>query len=108
MRGSVEHFVEVHVATSLAVCAERDVKGLYAQALAGRISQFTGVSDPYEPPLAAEMVLDTGGEPVERSVERVLACLERLGLTAAPAAGPDLAPGRRPVSPTSGGTGDTP
>jgi adenylylsulfate kinase len=108
MRSSVEHFVEVHVATALAVCAERDVKGLYAQAFAGRISQFTGVSDPYEPPLAAEMVLDTDGEPVERSVERVLACLERLGLTAAWADGLDPAPGRRPVSPTSGGAGDSP
>jgi len=108
MRGSVEHFVEVHVATALAVCAERDVKGLYAQAFAGRISQFTGVSDPYEPPLAAEMVLDTDGEPIERSVERVLACLERLGLTAARPVGLDPAPGRRPVSPTSGGAGDIP
>jgi adenylyl-sulfate kinase len=83
LRGSVEHFVEVHVATSLAVCAERDVKGLYAQAFAGRISQFTGVSDPYEPPLSPEMVLRTDSEPVERSAEQVLACLERLGLTAA-------------------------
>jgi adenylylsulfate kinase len=82
MRSSVDSFVEVHVATSLAVCAERDVKGLYAQAFAGRIPQFTGVSDPYEPPLAPEMVLRTDREPVGRSVEQVLTCLERLGLTA--------------------------
>jgi adenylylsulfate kinase len=73
----------VHVATSLATCAERDIKGLYARALAGQIPQFTGVSDPYEPPLAPEVVLHTDREPVEDSAEQVLACLERFGLTAA-------------------------
>jgi sulfate adenylyltransferase len=83
VRGSVDHFVEVHVATSLATCAERDIKGLYARALAGQIPQFTGVSDPYEPPLAPEVVLHTDREPVEDSAEQVLACLERFGLTAA-------------------------
>jgi sulfate adenylyltransferase len=83
MRGSVHHFVEVHVATPLATCAERDVKGLYVKAFAGRIAQFTGVSDPYEPPLAPELILHTDSEPVESSVARVLACLERLGLTTA-------------------------
>ena len=81
IRGVVDQFVEVHVATSLATCAERDIKGLYAKALAGQIPQFTGVSDPYEPPLAPELVLHTEGEPVESSVEQVLRCLERLGLT---------------------------
>jgi sulfate adenylyltransferase len=81
VRGSVDHFVEVHVATSLATCAERDVKGLYAQAFAGQLPQFTGVSDPYEPPPYPEVVLHTDPEPVEGSVDRVLACLERLGLT---------------------------
>jgi sulfate adenylyltransferase len=93
VRGSVDHFVEVHVATSLATCAERDVKGLYAQAFAGEIAQFTGVSDPYEPPPAPEVVLHTDREPVEGSVEQVLACLERLGLTAAVRSGlrPELA-----------------
>jgi sulfate adenylyltransferase len=83
VRGSVDHFVEVHVATSLATCAKRDVKGLYAQALAGQIPQFTGVSDPYEPPLAPEVVLHTDSEPVESSVEQVLAYLEHHGLTVA-------------------------
>ena len=82
VRNSVDHFVEVHVATSLATCAERDVKGLYARALAGQLPRFTGVSDPYEPPLAPEVVLHTDREPVERSVEQVLGHLERLGLTA--------------------------
>ncbi len=83
MRSAVDHFVEVHVATSLATCAERDVKGLYAKAFAGQIPQFTGVSDPYEPPPAPELVLHTDREPIESSVGRILACLERLGLTQA-------------------------
>jgi sulfate adenylyltransferase len=83
VRGSADHFVEVHVATSLATCAERDVKGLYAKALAGQIPQFTGVSDPYEPPTAPEVVVHTDREPVETSVRQILACLERLGLSRA-------------------------
>jgi adenylylsulfate kinase-like enzyme len=80
VRGSVDHFVEVHVATSLAIRAECDVKGLYARALAGQLPQFTGVSDPYEPPLAPEVILHTDHEPLESSVEQVLVYLERLGL----------------------------
>jgi sulfate adenylyltransferase len=82
VRSQVDHFVEVHVAAGLATCAERDVKGLYARALAGQIPQFTGVSDPYEPPLAADVVLHNDREQVESSVGQVLACLGRLGLTA--------------------------
>ena len=52
VRVAVDNFVEVHVAAPVATCAERDVKGLYARALSGEIANFTGVSDPYEPPLA--------------------------------------------------------
>jgi adenylylsulfate kinase-like enzyme len=69
------------VAAPLTTCADRDVKGLYARALAGEIPNFTGVSDPYEPPPVPELVLHTDQEAVEDSVERVLDCLERLGLT---------------------------
>ena len=87
-----DRFIEVYVKASVEACAERDVKGLYARALAGQITQFTGVSDPYEPPLAPEVVLDTDREPVDASVEQVLACLERLGLTTA--ATPDRTPAR--------------
>jgi adenylylsulfate kinase len=50
-----EDFLEVYVDAPLEVCAERDVKGLYKKAFAGEISQFTGVSDPYEPPAAPEL-----------------------------------------------------
>ena len=87
-----DRFIEVFVKASVDTCAERDVKGLYARALAGQITQFTGVSDPYEPPLAPEVALDTDREPVDASVEQVLACLERLGLTTA--ARPDRNPAR--------------
>jgi adenylylsulfate kinase len=75
VRAAVGRFVEVHVDAPLTTCAERDVKGLYAKAVAGQIQQFTGVSDPYEAPLAPEVVLHTAEETVDESVERVLAAL---------------------------------
>jgi adenylylsulfate kinase len=75
--GRVGGFVEVHVATDLATCQARDVKGLYARQARGELQGLTGVDDPYEPPLAPELVLDTAGEPPETSAERVLALLER-------------------------------
>ena len=74
--GRVGGFVEVHVATDLATCQARDVKGLYARQARGELQGLTGVDDPYEPPLAPELVLDTAGEPPEASAERVLALLE--------------------------------
>jgi adenylylsulfate kinase len=69
-------FVEVHVDASVDACADRDVKGLYKKALAGEIPEFTGVSDPYEPPEAPELVLHTESEPPETSAQRVIAELE--------------------------------
>jgi adenylyl-sulfate kinase len=71
-------FVEVHVATSLEVCASRDPKGLYAKARAGEIEHFTGVSDPYEEPAAPELRLDTEGFAPAESAATVLARLEEL------------------------------
>jgi adenylylsulfate kinase len=82
VRAQVDNFVEVYVAAPVSTCAERDVKGLYAKALAGQISNFTGVSDPYEPPLTPEIVLHTEAESVDESVEQVLAWLEANDLTA--------------------------
>jgi adenylyl-sulfate kinase len=81
VRAQVDSFVEVHVAAPVAVCAQRDPKGLYAKALSGQIKHFTGVSDPYEPPLAPEIVLHTEAETVDQSVEQVLAWLEANQLT---------------------------
>lgn len=75
----VGDFALVHVATPLAECERRDRKGLYAQARAGRITEFTGISDPYEEPDDAELVLDTTGTSTEESVRAVLAMLVRRG-----------------------------
>ena len=80
VRGRIENFVEVYVECPVEVLAGRDVKGLYRQALAGEIPNFTGISDPYEPPAAAEITVNTSIETVEQSVERIWATLERLGL----------------------------
>jgi adenylylsulfate kinase len=83
VRAQVDHFVEVHVAAPVATCAERDVKGLYAKALTGEIEHFTGVSDPYEPPLAPEVTLHTEAQAVDESVHQVIAWLEANRLTTA-------------------------
>jgi adenylylsulfate kinase len=69
-------FYEVHVATPLAFCAARDVKGLYARASRGEIENFTGVSDPYEPPADPALRIETQHEDVETSAARILALLE--------------------------------
>jgi adenylyl-sulfate kinase len=82
IRAQVDQFVECYVAAPVATCAERDVKGLYAKALSGEVKNFTGVSDPYEPPLAPEIVLHTEAESVDESVEQVLGWLEAHQLTA--------------------------
>jgi adenylylsulfate kinase len=81
IRAQVDSFVEVHVAAPVSVCAERDVKGLYAKALAGELPHFTGVSDPYEPPLEPELVLHTDTQSVDDSVHQVLTWLEANQLT---------------------------
>ena len=72
-------FVEVHVAASVDTCESRDVKGLYKKARAGEIKEFTGISAPYEAPHAPELTIDTNGEPVEKSVDRLVAHLEAKG-----------------------------
>ncbi len=73
--GSVR-FLEVHVATPLAVCEARDVKGLYARARTGEVAQLTGVAQPYEAPLAPELTVDgSGDEPLAAQAARVVALL---------------------------------
>ena len=74
-----EDFIEVYVDAPIEVCAERDVKGLYEKAFAGEILQFTGVSDPYEPPAAPELHIKTNEEEPRDSARRVIAKLEELG-----------------------------
>ena len=87
-RREIGRFVEVYVKCALDTCVQRDVKGLYRRALAGEIANFTGISDPYEEPLAPEVTVQTDRESAEESVGRILARLEALGyLTAADRAG---------------------
>jgi adenylylsulfate kinase len=74
-----EGFIEVFVDAPLEVCAERDVKGLYEKAFSGEIKQFTGVSDPYEPPAAPELHIRTNEEEPQASARRVILKLEELG-----------------------------
>ena len=73
-------FLEVYVATSVAVCADRDPKGLYARARSGAVASLTGVDDPYEVPSAPELVVD-GSAAVEEAVGQIL---DRLGLDDSP------------------------
>jgi adenylylsulfate kinase len=74
-------FIEVFVACSLEKLIQRDSKGLYARALKGELEHFTGVSDPYEPPLSPDIVVHTDREDVETSLTDILSALERRGLT---------------------------
>jgi adenylyl-sulfate kinase len=76
VRSQTTNFIEVFVDAPLQVCADRDVKGMYAKAFAGQIPNFTGVSDPYEAPVNAEIVVHTDQETVEDSVNKIIAYLE--------------------------------
>jgi adenylylsulfate kinase len=78
-RETIGDFVEVHVAPPLDECIKRDVKGLYKKAISGEIQQFTGVSDPYEPPDRAELTLDTSTMSVDEAIVRVFTTLRELG-----------------------------
>jgi adenylylsulfate kinase len=73
-------FIEAYVKASVEVCEERDVKGLYAKARSGEIKEFTGVSDPYEPPENPELVLETENQSPEESAQQIIAFLEERGL----------------------------
>ena len=84
-----ERFIEVYLKASVEACEQRDVKGLYAKARAGEIKEFTGVSDPYEPPKRPEIVCDTENETPEQSAQKIIDYLEeRELLPTAPAAAP--------------------
>ena len=70
-----DKFIEVHVSTPLTVCEERDPKGMYKRARAGKIQDFTGISSPYESPLEPVLSLDTAASDITAGVEAVLAIL---------------------------------
>ena len=73
-----ERFAEVYLDASLEVCERRDTKGLYARARSGEIAEFTGISAPYEPPEAPELVLDTANADIESCVEQLLRAVLRM------------------------------
>ena len=72
-------YIEIHVATSLEKCEERDVKGLYRLARAGKLKEFTGISDPYEDPTNAELKIDSSGIEPEKLVEKIYNYIEECG-----------------------------
>jgi sulfate adenylyltransferase len=76
-------FVLVHLATPIEVCEQRDPKGLYAKARAGLVEQFTGISDPYEVPTDAEVVLETACVTPEEAADVIIKHLEREGYLSA-------------------------
>lgn len=78
LRNRIPNFIEIHMNCPVEVLIERDVKGLYKKALAGEIKQFTGISDPYESPIAPELTIDSSSESIEASVAKILRHLEEL------------------------------
>lgn len=83
LRSRIENFIEIYMDCPVSVLVERDVKGLYKKALAGEIPNFTGISDPYEPPMNPEVTVDSSKDSIEDSVAAVLRVLEAKGVIAA-------------------------
>jgi adenylylsulfate kinase len=79
LRSQHERFFEVYMHCTIEKLSERDVKGLYKKALAGEIKNFTGISDPYEPPVNPDLVLDSATETVEQSLGKLISRLEEVG-----------------------------
>jgi adenylyl-sulfate kinase len=82
VRGDGAGFCEVYVECPIPVLAERDTKGLYKKALAGEIKNFTGVSDPYEPPVSPDVVVHTDRDSVAEGVDRIIHKLKEMRLIA--------------------------
>ena len=74
-----EDFIEIYCRCSLKTCEQRDVKGMYKKARRGEISDFTGISSPYEEPEQAEIVVDTDSHSIEECVNQIIARLDSLG-----------------------------
>lgn len=77
---TLQNFIEIYCRCPLEVCESRDVKGLYRKARAGEISEFTGISSPYEEPLDPDLVLDTGNTSLDICRQRVLSLLVKRGV----------------------------
>ena len=93
-----EHFIEVFVDTPLAVCEQRDVKGMYAKARRGELSGFTGIDDPYEAPLKPELTLDTLAREPEANARLILNYLAENGFVQANVAYAEPASPARPAA----------
>lgn len=91
LKASVPGFVEIYVKAPLAICVERDVKGMYRRAMVGEIPHFTGLDDPYEEPLDPEIVIETDKSSIPECIDAILQWLEQANL---------LAPGLAAKSPT--------
>ena len=89
--GHQSSFIEIFVDTPLELCIQRDVKGMYKKAIAGEMKNFTGISDPYEPPTSPEIVIQTAKENAEKSCAQILGALEQRGLLA-----PEILPSYTP------------
>ena len=72
-------FIEIYVSTPLEVCERRDVKGLYAKARQGILTEFTGISDPYEPPESPEIIIDSSSDDPEILVQNIMKKIEEFG-----------------------------
>jgi sulfate adenylyltransferase len=83
VRNEISHygsFVEIHIATSLEICEQRDRKGLYKLARQGKIKAFTGISDPYEIPERPELRLNTENTSVDYCADKIISKLQSMGL----------------------------
>ena len=72
-------YIEIHISTPLEKCEERDVKGLYKLAREGKLKEFTGISDPYENPSNAELVIDSSGFAPEKLVDKIFSYIKECG-----------------------------
>ena len=72
-------YIEIHISTPLEKCEERDVKGLYKLAREGKLKEFTGISDPYEDPTSAELVIDSSEIEPEKLVDKIYNYIEERG-----------------------------
>ena len=83
LRSRIVNFIEIYMDCPVEVLVERDVKGLYKKALAGEILNFTGISDPYEAPVAPEVTIDSSKQSPEESVATIMRVLEQRGIIVA-------------------------
>jgi adenylyl-sulfate kinase len=79
VRKGIPRFIEIYVKAPLSVCKDRDVKGLYAKAMAGELCHFTGVDDPYEEPMAPDIIVETHNTSVAQCVSSIIKHLEAIG-----------------------------